>query len=85
MIAGLVNRDDFSLVAFVAFGCLLAAFPLWLLVRGLRRGVWNGRGIDVRRSERPGAFWFGIVMYGAIAAVILAFPAFIVWVSLTGG
>jgi len=62
----------------VACGAL-AAFPLWLLVRGLKRGVWNGRGVDVARAERPFAFWFGIVMYGAIAAIILSFPLYMAW------
>ena len=57
----------------------IAAFPLWLMVRGVRRGVWNGRGVDVSRSQRPLAFWFGIVMYGVIAAIILTFPLYVVW------
>ena len=72
------------LIALVAFGCLLSAFPVWLLVRGLRRGVWNGRGVDVLRSERPLAFWFGIVMYGVVAAIILLFPFYMMWLTLTG-
>jgi hypothetical protein len=65
----------FSVVAFGA----IAAFPLWLMVRGVRRGVWNGRGVDVFRSDRPLAFWFGIVMYGVIAAIILTFPLYVLW------
>lgn len=76
--------DSVVLFAVVAFGWLLAAFPLLLLVRGVKRGVWNGRGIDVYRSERPSAFWFGIAMYGAIAAIILAVPVYIISVTLAG-
>jgi hypothetical protein len=57
----------------------LAAFPVWLLVRAVQQGAWNGRGLDVVRSERPFAFWFGIAMYGLIAAIILAAPLYIAW------
>jgi hypothetical protein len=70
--------------ALVFFGCLLAAFPLWLLVRSVKRGVLNGRGVDVHRSKRPSAFWFGIVMYAASAAIILIGPIYLVWMALTG-
>jgi hypothetical protein len=76
--------DGVVLSAVVAFGCVLAAFPLWLLMRGVKQGVWNGRGVNVFRSERPVAFWFGIVMYGVIAATILTFPLYVVWVTFTG-
>src|SRR5689334_670354 len=71
------------LLAIVAFGGLLAAFPIVLLVRGLRQGVWNGRGVNVFRSENPLAFWFGIVMYGLGAVIILMFPLYVAWDTLT--
>jgi hypothetical protein len=62
-----------------AASCLLAAFPIWLLVRSAKRGVLNGRGVDVYRSERPSAFWFAIVMYGVSAAVILSGGFYLAW------
>jgi hypothetical protein len=40
--------------------------------------------VDVLRSERPLAFWFGIVMYGVVAAIILLFPFYMMWLTLTG-
>jgi hypothetical protein len=61
----------------IRMGSLVAAFPLWLLVRGVTRGVWNGRGVNVYRSERPSAFWFGIVMYAVVAAIIMSFPLYV--------
>ena len=64
----------------IAF-CALALFPLWLLVRGVQRGVWNGRGVDVVSTERPFAFWAGIVMYGVIAAIILTLPLYVAWAT----
>ena len=67
-----------ALVAF-AMCALVAAFPLWMLVRGVRRGALNSRGIDVHRTEQPVAFWFMIVILGAIAAAILSFPLHIAW------
>ena len=74
-----MNSVGVFILVTVACGAI-EAFPLWLMVRGLRRGVWNGRGVDVFRSERPLAFWFGIVMYGLIAAAIgLTFPLYVVW------
>jgi hypothetical protein len=66
----------------LAAGVAIAAFPLWLMFRALRAGVWNGRGVDVFRGERPLAFWFGIVMYAAIAAIILSFPIYVAWDQL---
>jgi hypothetical protein len=65
------------------FGAI-AAFFVWLLVRGVKRGVWNGRGVDVYRSERPFPFWFGIVFYGVAAGIFLSFPLYVAWVNLTG-
>ena len=66
------------ILTFAACG-LVAALPLWLLVRGVKRGVWNGRGVNVYRSERPSAFWFGIVMYAVGAAIIMSFPLYVAW------
>jgi hypothetical protein len=64
----------------VFFGAaVIAAFPLWLLARAVRTGVWNGRGVDVFRSQRPIAFWLQVVVYGLIAAVIVALPLYITW------
>lgn len=77
--------DNVLFVALVAFGCLLATLPLLLLVRGVKQGVWNGRGVDVLRTERPFAFWFGIVMYGVIAAIILSFPLYMIWATFMEG
>lgn len=77
--------DDALFVALVAFGCALAALPLWLLVRGVKQGVWNGRGVDVFRNDRPLAFWFGIVMYGVIAVILLSFPLYMIWTISTDG
>jgi hypothetical protein len=76
--------DAGVLVLVVAGFGAIAAFLVWLLVRGVKRGVWNGRGVDVRRSERPSAFWFGIVFYGVAAAFVLSFPLYVAWVYLTG-
>jgi hypothetical protein len=78
------QRDTFDLMALtlalIACGAI-ALFPLWLLVRGIQRGFWNGRGVDVVRAERPFAFWFGMVMYAVIAAIILTLPIYIAWDS----
>lgn len=65
-------------------GAGIAALPIFLLFRGVKRGVWNGRGVNIHRSENPMLFWFGIVMYGVIAAVILSFPLYVVWSTFWG-
>ena len=75
--------DGMILLALLVAGAVVAAFPLWLAIRGVKRGVWNGRGVDVVRSERPFAFWFGIVMYGASAAIIVSFPLYVAWDTVT--
>ena len=78
--------SDTEAIALTLAACgVVAAFPVWLLVRGVKRGVWNGRGVSVYRSERPSAFWFGIVMYGVIAAIIMAFPLYVAWDSIARG
>jgi hypothetical protein len=65
-------------------GAVIAAFPLWLMSRALRAGVWNGRGVDVFRNERPTAFWFGIATYAVIAAIIFGGAAYLAWKSNSG-
>ena len=57
----------------------VAAFPIWLMVRALNAGVWNQRGVNVYRGERPVSFWIGIIMYGVIAAMIVSFAVYVVW------
>jgi hypothetical protein len=65
----------------LAVGASLAAFPVWLLIRGVRQGVWNGRGVDVVRSEHPLYFWFGIAMYGVFAAIMLTGPLYLAYLA----
>jgi hypothetical protein len=74
--------DDAIVVIGVAFTVLLASTPVWLALKALQRGVWNSRGIDVFRSERPLTFWFGITAYCAMAAVLFSFAIWIVLTSL---
>ena len=67
----------------VAIGVFVAAFPIWLLIRAAGTGVWSGRGTDVSRDERPVAFWFGVLMYGVIAAVVLSTTAYFAFAALS--
>ena len=76
-----MSSSSVVLLSVVVLGAI-AAFPLWLLFRAVKRGVWNGRGVDVYRRERPIAFWFGIVMYGVMSAIILSAPIYGFWVTI---
>jgi hypothetical protein len=79
--SALVTEAGVLVLAVAALG-VLAGLPLWLLVQDVRRGAWSGRDVDVVRNERPFAFWFGIVVYGLLGAIILAVPVYIVWDAL---